>query len=124
MLKAEYVAVVVALIALIIAIYALVTQPPHYSPPPSASATVRLVDRISADMPGVYTVNLGWIHIKDAPAVVELSANYTHIWFMLNGVRYGNPVVATLQPGNYTVSAIVSILNNGTKINISYRVLG
>ena len=124
MLKAEYVAVVVALIALIIAIYALVTQPPHYSPPPSASATVVIADRVVVETPGVYTVSLGWIHIKDAPAVVELSANYTHIWFLLNNVRYSNPAVVTLQPGNYTVSAIVSILNNGTKINISYRVLG
>jgi len=124
MLKSERVAVAVALIALVIAVYALITQPKPYTPPPTASATVKLIDGVTVDIPGTYTVDLGWIHIKDAPAVVELSANYTYIWFLLNGVKYGNPAVATLQPGNYTVSAIVAVFSNGTKINISYKVVG
>ena len=124
MLKSERVAVAVALIALVIAVYALITQPKPYTPPPTASATVKLIDGVTVDIPGTYTGDLGWIHIKDAPAVVELSANYTYIWFLLNGVKYGNPAVATLQPGNYTVSAIVAVFSNGTKINISYKVVG
>jgi len=124
MLKTEHIVIAVAFIALIVAIYALVTRPPPYSQPPTASATVKLVDRITVDAPGVYTVNLGWIHTKDAPAVVELSANYTYVWFLLDGVRYGNPAVATLKPGNHTVSAIIVVYSNATKIKIDYRVLG
>jgi hypothetical protein len=123
-MRYEYIAVGVALIALIVAVYAVVTQPKPYQPPPTASATVKLADSITVDMPGTYAVDLGWIRIKDAPAVVELYANYTYIWFLLNGVKYGNPAVATLQPGNYTVSAIIAVYSNATKINISYRVLG
>jgi len=122
--KSEYIAVAVALIALLIAIYALVTQPAPYNPPPTASATVELVDRLTVNMPGTYVIDLGWIHIRDAPAVVELSANYTYIWFIFNGTRYGNPAFIALQPGNHTVSAIIVIERNGTKININYRILG
>jgi hypothetical protein len=123
-MRYEYTAVGVALIALIVAVYAVVTQPKPYQPPPTASAAVKLVGSITVDAPGTYTVDLGWIHIKDAPAVVELSANYTYVWFLLNGVRYGNPAVALLQPGNHTVSAIIAVHSNATKIKIDYRVLG
>ncbi|MFZ8809328.1 MAG: hypothetical protein ACO2PN_14640 [Pyrobaculum sp.] len=123
-MRADKVAVVVAIIALLIAVYALLTQPPAYTPPPTASATVMLTESITVDIPGTYTVDLGWIQIRDAPAVVELSANYTYIWFIFNGTRYGNPAFITLQPGNHTVSAIIVIERNGTKININYRILG
>jgi len=124
MLKSDRLAVVVALVALLVAIYAVVTMPRPYEPPPTASATVKLADSITVDIPGTYAVDLGWIHVKDAPAVVELSANYSYIWFLLNGVKYGNPAVATLRPGNYTVFAIVAVFSNGTKININYKVMG
>ncbi len=120
----DYIAVAVALIALLVAVYALVTQPKPPEPPPTASVKVKIVNQIAVDHPGTYAVDLGWIHIKDAPAVVELSANYTYIWFLLNGVKYGNPAVTALQPGNHTVSAIVAVYGNATKINISYKVLG
>ena len=119
----QYIGLVVAFVALLVAIYALATQP-KYQPPPTASASVKLVDSVIVDVPGTYTVNLGWIYIKDAPAVVELSANYTYVWFLLDGVRYGNPATATLQPGNHTVSAIVAVYGNATKININYRIVG
>jgi len=124
MLRTDQVAVAVALVALIVAIYAVVTQPKPYQPPPTASANVKLVDRVVVDMPGTYTVNLGWIYIKDAPAVVQLAANYSYTWFLLDGVRYGNPAQAVLQPGNHTVSAIIAVYGNGTKINIDYKVVG
>jgi hypothetical protein len=79
---------------------------------------------VIVDTPGAYTVGLGWIYVKDAPAVVELSANYSYVWFLLDNVRYGNPASAVLQPGNHTVSAIIAVYDNGTKINISYKVVG
>jgi hypothetical protein len=115
---------VAALVAIIVAIYAVVSMPKPYQPPPTASATVKLVDSVTVHMPGTYTVDLGWILIKDAPAVVELSANYSYVWFLLDGVRYGNPATATLKTGNHTVSAIITVYDNGTKININYRVVG
>jgi len=118
------VAVAVAVVALIVAVYAVATQPKPYQPPPTASATVKLVDKIAVDVPGVYTVNLGWIYVKDAPAVVQLVANYSYTWFLLDGVRYGNPAQAVLQPGNHTVAAIIAVYSNGTKINIDYKVVG
>jgi hypothetical protein len=124
MLKSDQIAVAVALVALLVAIYAVVTMPKPYQPPPTASATVKLVDNVAVDAPGAYTVGLGWIYVKDAPAVVELSANYTYMWFLLDGVRYENPASAILQPGNHTVSAIIAVYDNGTKINISYKVVG
>jgi hypothetical protein len=99
-------------------------MPKPYQPPPTASATVKLANSVTVDSPGVYTADLGWIYIKGAPAVVELSANYTYIWFLLNGVKYGNPATATLGTGNYTVSAIIAVYGNATKININYRVVG
>ena len=117
----QYIGLVVAFVALLVAIYALATQP---KPQPAASATVKLVDRISVDVPGVYTANLGWIYVKDAPAVVQLSANYSYVWFLLDGVRYGNPAQAVLRPGNHTVSAVIAVYGNGTKINIDYKVVG
>jgi hypothetical protein len=119
----QHVALVVAVVALLVAVYAVITQPKPYQPPPTASVTVKLADQIAVDYPGVYKADLGWIYVRDAPAVVELSANYTYIWFLLDGVRYGNPAVAVLRPGNHTVSAHV-VVYNATKINISYRVVG
>jgi len=124
MFNTDRLAVVVALVALLVAIYAVTTMPKPYEPPPTASATVKLVNSVTVDMPGMYTVDLGWIHIKDAPAVVELSANYSYVWFLLDGVRYGNPATATLQVGNHTVSAIIAVYDNATKININYKVVG
>jgi hypothetical protein len=124
MLKSDQIDVAVAIVALLVAIYAVVTMPKPYQPPPTASATVKLVDNVIVDTPGTYTVKLGWIYVKDAPAVVELTANYTYVWFLLDGVRYGNPASAVLQHGNHTVSAIIAVYNNNTKINISYKVVG
>jgi len=119
------IAVAVSLIAMIVAAIALVGYYELRSKPsPTASATVKLANSVYVDMPGAYTVDLGWINVKDAPAVVELSANYTYMWFLLDGVRYGNPAVATLQPGNHTVSAIIIVYVNATKININYKVVG
>jgi hypothetical protein len=120
----DYVAVAVAFIALLVAVYALVTQPKPPEPPPTASVKIKLVDKVVVDYPGTYAVDLGWIYVRDAPAVVELKANYTYIWFLLNGVKHGNPATAVLQPGNYTVSAHIIVYGNATKINISYKVVG
>jgi hypothetical protein len=120
----ELIVVAVALVALVVAVYAVVTMPKPYQPPPTAAATVNLVNQISVNMSGVYTVNLGWIYISNAPAIVNISSNYSYIWFLFDGVRYGNPAMVTLQPGNHTVSAIIAVYRNGTNININYNVVG
>jgi hypothetical protein len=118
------IAIAVALIALIVAVYAVATMPKPYTPPPTASATVNLVNQISVAYPGTYEVNLGWIYVANAPAVVQLSANYSYIWFLIDGKMYSNVANVLLSQGNHTVSAIVSVMQNGTKINISYNVVG
>ena len=68
------VAVAVAVVALIVAVYAVATQPKPYQPPPTASATVKIADKVAVDRPGTYNVRLGWIYVKDAPAVVQLTS--------------------------------------------------
>jgi len=118
------VAVAVAVVALIVAVYAVATQPKPYQPPPTASATVKIADKVVVDRPGTYNVRLGWIYVKDAPAVVQLTSNYTYIWFLLDGQMYGNAVNALLAQGNHTVAAIVSVARNGTVIDIKYNIVG
>jgi len=120
----ELIAVAVAFVALLVAIYAVVTMPKPYQPPPTAKVNVNLASQVVMNTAGAYTVNLGWIYVKDAPAVVQLYANYSYIWFLLDGVRYGNPATIELQPGNHTVAAIIAVYRNATKININYSVVG
>lgn len=124
--RADIAAIAIAVMALVVAAYAIAVMPRPQPPPalPSANATVRLADVVAVDYAGVHQVRLGWIHIKNAPAVVELRANYTYFWFLLNGANYGNPATAVLQPGNYTVDAVIAVYANGTKIKIDYRVVG
>jgi len=122
--RASMVVVAVAVVALIVAVYAVATMPKPYQPPPTASATVKIADKVVVSRPGTYEVRLGWIYVKDAPAVVQLTANYTYIWFLLDGQMYGNAVNALLAPGNHTVAAIVSVARNGTAININYKIAG
>jgi len=106
-----------------VAVYAVVPMPKPYTPP-TATATVNLANQVFVGMPGVYTVNLGWIYISNAPAVVSISSNYSYTWFLLDGIKYDNPATVTLQPGNHTVSAIIAVYRNGTNININYSVVG
>ena len=118
---ALYAAVAIAVIALVVAAYAVAAMP---RPPPTASATVKLADRVVVDCAGTHQVTLGWIYVKDAPAVAELRANYTYFWFLLDGDIYGNPATAILAPGNHTVSAIIAAYTNGTKVKIEYKIVG
>jgi len=119
---ALYAAVAIAVLALVVAAYAAVRPAPQ--PPPAASVTVRLADKVTVNFAGVHHVQLGWIHVDKAPCVAELRANYTQFWFLLDGVNYGNPAVAVLQPGNHTVGAVVAAYTNGTKVKIEYRIAG
>jgi hypothetical protein len=121
---ALYAAVAIAILALIVAAYAVATMPKPYQPPPTASETVKLADKVVVDYAGVHHVNLGWIYVDKAPCVAELKANYTYTWFLLDGVQYGNPATAILAPGNHTVSAIIAAYANGTKIKVEYRIVG
>ena len=126
---AVYAAVAIAVLALVVAAYAAmrpaqVVKTNQTGLPPSASATVNLASAVTLDAPGAYRVPLGWIYVSDAPAVVQLRANYSYTWFLLDGVNYGNPATAVLTPGNHTVDAIISAVQNGTKIKIEYAVLG
>ena len=121
---ALYAAVAIAVIALVVAAYAVAAMPKPYQPPPTASVTLKLADRVVVDCAGTHQVTLGWIYVKDAPAVAELRANYSHFWFLLDGVSYGNPATAVLEPGNHTVGAVIYAVQNGTKVKIEYKIVG
>jgi hypothetical protein len=121
---ALYAAVAIAVLALVVAAYAATRPAPAPELPPTASVTVRLANTVAVIAPGVHRVGLGWIYVDRAPAIVQLSANYSYAWFLLDGVYHGNPATAVLQPGNHTVDAVISVTANGTKIKIDYKVLG
>jgi hypothetical protein len=122
---ALYAAVAIAIVALVVAAYAATRPAPETAPlPPTASVTVRLVDAVTVDAPGAHRVGLGWIYVDRAPAIVQLSANYSYVWFLLDGVYHGNPATAILTVGNHTVDAVISVTANGTRIKIDYKVLG
>ena len=117
-----YAAIGIALLALLVAAYAIMSMPKPYQEI-HASVTVRLPSMITVDYPGTAFVDLGWIYVDKAPAVITLRANSTAAWFYLDGVGYGNPATLTLSPGNHTVALLAYVPQNGTKIKIEYQVV-
>jgi hypothetical protein len=117
-----YAAIGIALLALLVAAYAIMTMPKPYQET-HASATVKLPQTVYVEYPGTAFVDLGWIYVDKAPAVVTLRANSTTAWFYLNGVNYGNPATLTLEQGNHTVALLVYVPVNGTKIKIEWQVV-
>jgi len=117
-----YAAIGIALLALLVAAYAVMSMPKPYQEV-HASVTVRLPSTVTVDYPGTVFTNLGWIYVDKAPAVVTLTANSTAAWFYLDGVQYGNPATLTLSPGNHTVALLVVVPKNGTNIQINYQVV-
>jgi len=136
--RVNLVTLAVAVIALIVAAYAVASIPKAsntkssntttvtttvVASPPPPNVTVSLIDKVVVNVSGLHYVKLGWIY-TDAPVVVELrgSGDY-EIWFAVDNNFYGNPALAVLDKGNHTVAAYVNVLGPG-KININYRVVG
>ncbi len=117
-----YAAIGIALLALLVAAYAVMSTPKPYSET-HAAVTVRLPQTVYVEYPGTAFVDLGWIYVDKAPAIVTLKANSTTAWFYLDGVGYGNPATLTLSPGNHTVALLAYVPQNGTKIKIEYQVV-
>ena len=135
--RVSFVALAVAVIALIVAAYTVATMPKATNthsgnttvtttvvastPPPNV--TVSLRDSVTVDWVGLNKVTLGWIYTT-GPCIVELhgSGDY-EIWFLVDNKYYGNPSVVVLDSGNHTIGAYINALGPG-KINISYRVVG
>jgi len=142
--RVSLVALAVAVLALIVASYTVAVKQPAGSsttvtvvketttvvasstpPPPPPNVVVRLANTTVINTPGTYQVTLGWIY-TDAPVVAELRASGTAngtLWFLIDGIYYGNPALATLDKGNHTIGAIVFVAN-ATNIKIYYRVVG
>ena len=135
--RANLAALAVAVIALIVAAYAVasipktsthggntttvVTTVAASSPPPNV--TVSLRDSVTVDWVGLNKVALGWIHTT-GPCIIELrGVGDYEIWFLVDNNYYGNPAVVVLSEGNHTIGAYINALGPG-KINISYRVVG
>jgi hypothetical protein len=135
--RVNLVALAVAVIALIVAAYAVASIPKSNthgnntavvtttvvasSPPPNV--TVSLRDSLTVDWVGLNKVVLGWIHTT-RPCIVELrGVGDYEIWFLVDNKYYGNPAVVVLDSGNHTIGAYINALGPG-KINISYRVVG
>jgi hypothetical protein len=136
--RANLVALAVAVMALIVAAYAVASIPKTSnthggntttvtttvvasSPPPNV--TVSLRDSVTVDWAGLNKVVLGWIYTT-GPCIVELrGVGDYEIWFLVDNNYYGNPAVVVLSGGNHTIGAYINALGPG-KINISYRVVG
>jgi len=137
--RVSLVALAVAVMALAVAAYTIsvVSKQPTATkqpPAPVPNVTVNIVDSVTVDAPGTYTVKLGLVR-NDAPVVVEFSASCAPttrayctpnntITFLIDGIYYGNPAVALLDKGDHVVDAIVYVYDNATKFNIFYKVLG
>jgi len=125
--RSGLVALVVAVLALIVAAYAVASMNKLHITVKQVvpNVTVKLIDSVVVDVPGVRQVWLGWVY-TDAPVVAEFRAYGTPngtLWFLIDNTYYGNPAVATLDAGNHTVAAVVAV--NGTaKIKITYRIVG
>lgn len=137
--RANLVALAVAVIALIVAAYAVASIPKTsnthggntttvvtttvVASSPSPNVTVSLRDSVTVDWAGLNKVVLGWIYTT-GPCVVELrGVGDYEIWFLVDNNYYGNPAVVVLDRGNHTIAAYINAIGSG-KINISYRVVG
>jgi len=118
--KAElYAAIGIAILALIVAAYA-VSQIPKPAPPPKAVANV--VKEVVVPAPGLHYIEAGWIYVYQ-PSVVQVSVNSSLAWIRLGDYWAQGPTgVFELGAGNYTLALIVDIPTNGTTLKIDVEV--
>jgi len=114
-----YAAVGIAVLALIVAAYA-VSQIPKPTPPPKAVANV--VKEVKVPAPGVHYIEAGWIYVYQ-PSAIQVSVNSTLAWIRLGDYwAQGPTAVFELGAGNYTLALIVDVPANGTTLKIDVRV--
>jgi len=115
---ALYAAVGIAILALIVAAYA-VSQIPK---PEKATATVNVAKAVKVPAPGLHYIEAGWVYV-DRPAVVQVSVNSSLTWIRLGEYwAQGPTAVFSLGAGNYTLGLLVDVLANGTTLKIDVRV--
>jgi len=114
-----YAAIGIAILALIVAAYA-VSQIPKPAPPPKAVANV--VKEVKVPAPGLNYIEAGWIYVYQ-PSVIQVSVNSTLSWIRLGDYwAQGPTAVFELGAGNYTLGILVDVPTNGTALKIDVRV--
>jgi len=114
-----YAAVGIAVLALIVAAYA-VSQIPKPAPPPKAVANV--AREVVVPAPGLHYIEAGWIYVYQ-PSVVQVSVNSTLAWIRLGDYWAAGPTaVFNVGAGNYTLALVVDVPANNTVIKVDVKV--
>jgi len=114
-----YAAIGIAVLALIVAAYA-VSQIPKPAPPPKAVANV--AKEVAVPAPGLHYIEAGWIYVYQ-PSVVQVSVNSTLAWIRLGDYWAAGPTaVFNVGAGNYTLALVVDVPTNGTTLKIDVKV--
>jgi len=126
MSKLVYAALGIAVLALIVAVVAIAQRPQTAAAPTPSNATPTVVAKFrdaTAPYAGYVRVPVGWVftdsgvllHIYAAVEGGEVYGVY------VDGVKYGNPALVPLAPGNHTVE-VFAYVPGRTQIKVEYRV--
>jgi len=115
---AVYAAVGIAIMALLVAVYAA----SQTAPPPKPKATAKVANAISIPAPGVHYIEAGWVYVEQ-PSYVQVSANSSVAWIRLGDYWAQGPTATfAVGRGNYTLGLVVDVPAN-TVIKVEVRVL-
>ena len=115
---AVYAAVGIAIMALLVAVYAA----SQAAPPPKPKATAKVANAISIPTPGVHYIEAGWVYVEQ-PSYVQVAVNSSLSWIRLGEYWAQGPVATfAVDKGNYTLGLVVDVAGN-TVIKVEVRVL-
>jgi len=113
-----YAAIGIAVLALIVAAYA-VSQIPR---PTAPKAAAKVPNAVVVPAPGLHYIEAGWIYVYQ-PSVVQVSVNSTLSWIRLGDYwAQGPTAVFSVGAGNYTLGLLVDVPGNGTTLKIDVKV--
>jgi len=116
---AVYAAVGIAIMALLVAVYAA----SQVAPPPKPKATAKVPNAISIPAPGVHYVEVGWVYVEQ-PSYVQVAVNSSMSWIRLGDYWAQGPAATfAVDRGNYTLGLVVDVPANNTVIKVEVRVL-
>jgi len=118
--KLVYAAIVLAVAAIAMSIYAIQRPTTAAAPQPAVKAKFY---NATVDYPGYWTVQLGWVYVdKDAILYINATAVGGQVYSLyIDGVEYGNPATLWLTAGNHTIAAAVYAPGQIT-LKVEYRV--
>jgi len=116
---AVYAAVGIAIMALLVAVYAA----SQVAPPPRPKATAKVAELVAVPAPGLHYVEAGWVYVEQ-PSYVQVSANSSVAWIRLGEYWAQGPAATfAVDRGNYTLGLVVDVPANNTVIKVEVRVL-